>query len=114
MYNPFSDTLYIHGNRISGTSNVQTGPLGALLILAMSEIMAPPVVVPDLIWDGIPDPTKVDGMGQLMPQFKLCFGNNGDADFANLNLPQDQGALPNRDATPHACTHAPLPAVVLP
>lgn len=114
MYNPYSDTVYVHGNRISGTADGPTGPLGALLILSMSEIMTPPVVVPDLVWDGTADPMKVDGNGQLMAQYKLCFGSNGDADFANLNLPNGDATLPNRDSAPHACTHAPLPAVVLP
>jgi hypothetical protein len=39
---------------------------------------------------------------------------NGDADFVNLAWPSGQGATPSRDATPHDCTHPPLPAVSLP
>jgi parallel beta-helix repeat protein len=114
MYDPYSDTIHVHGNRISGTADDPTGPLGFLLVQGMAEIMQPPIVVPDVIWDGLADPAKVDGDGQLMAQFKLCLGDNGDADFANLRFPTGTDPVPDRDATPHACSHPALPAVVLP
>lgn len=114
MYDPYSDTIHIHGNRLSGTADNPGGPLGFLLVQAMAEIMSPPIVVPDVVWDGLADPAKVDGAGGLMPQFKLCLADNGDADFVNLRFPTDMDPKPDRDASPHACTHPALPAVVLP
>ncbi len=113
-YDAFSDTIYIHDNVMTGSSDDPTGPLGFLLVQGMVELMAPPIVVPDVVWDGNGDPAKLDGGGQLMPQYKLCIKNNGDADFVNLAWPSGSGAVPSRDAAPHDCTHAPLPAVSLP
>ncbi len=114
LYNPFSDAIHFHDNRVSGTSTNPTGPLGFLLVQGMTEIMAAPIVVPDMIWDGVADPMRVDGMGHLTEAFKICLQNNGDADFVNLNFPTGELPVPSRDATPHACSHPPLPAVVLP
>ncbi|HVV82132.1 MAG TPA: parallel beta-helix domain-containing protein [Kofleriaceae bacterium] len=114
LFDPYSDTIDVHDNRVSGTSDNPTGPLGALLAQSMAEIMSPPIVVPDLVWDGTADPAKVDGTGELMADFMICFKDNGDADFVNLHVPAGQDPRPDRDATPHACAHAALPAVVLP
>jgi parallel beta-helix repeat protein len=113
LYNPFSDTIHVHGNRVSGTSDDPTGPLGFLLVMGMAEIMPAPVVVPDLVWDGLADGSKVGGDGQLLAQYKICLPGNGDADFVNLNFPAGSDPLPDRSAAPHACSHPALPAVVL-
>lgn len=113
-YDPYSDTVHLHDNRISGTSDNPTGPLGFLLVQGMAEIMAPPIVVPDLVWDGLADPAKVEQDGQLEAPYKICLSGNGDADFVNLHFPTDMKPVPDRNAAPHACSHPALPAVVLP
>jgi parallel beta-helix repeat protein len=114
MYDPYSDSIHFHGNRVSGTADNPGGPLGFLLVQGMSEIMAAPIVVPDMVWDGLADPAKLDGGGQLLAQYKICLAGNGDADFVNLNFPAGTEPLPDRNAAPHACSHPALPAVVLP
>jgi hypothetical protein len=114
LYDPYSDTIHLHDNMLGGTSDDPTGPLGFLLVMGMVEIMPAPVIVPDVVWDGLGDPAKLDGTGALMPQYKICIQNNGDADFVNLQFPLGEGTLPTRDATPHDCSHPPLPAVTLP
>lgn len=114
LYDPYSDTIYVHDNVFGGTSDDPTGPLGFLLVQGMVEIMSPPIVVPDLVWDGNGDPAKLDGGGALLPQYRICFQRNGDADFVNLAWPLGEGTPPSRDAAPHDCSHPPLPAVVLP
>lgn len=113
-YDPYSDTIYIHDNVMSGTSDDPTGELGFLLVQGMVELMPPPIVVPDVVWDGNADPAKLDNQNQLMPQYKLCIEGNGDADFVNLAWPSGEGAAPSRDAAPHDCTHPALPAVSVP
>ena len=115
LYDPYSDSIHFHDNRVSGSSANPTGPLGFLLVMGMSEIMSAPIIVPDTIWDGLADPMKVDGGGALMAAFKICLPDtNSMADFANLNFPTGDATLPSRDAAPHRCAHPALPAVVLP
>lgn len=109
-YDQYPTALYIHDNTMTGTSDMPTGQLGALLISALGEIQdAPPYIVPDIAWDGVLDPDRTYG-----PEDKICIKNNGDADFINLGWPLAQGDTPSLDATPHDCTLAPLPEVVLP
>jgi len=112
-YDQYPTALEIHDNRISGTSDMPTGELGGLLISAISEIQPnPPYIVPDLAWDGVMDPARIVG-GDYSADDKICIHDNGDADFINLAWPLGDATLPSEDMTPHACTHAPLPAVTL-
>jgi len=114
-YDVYPDTFYIHDNTFTGTSDNPTGPLGALLVLTMSEIMSPPIVVPDMIWDGIVDPALADSTdpNQLDADHRICFQNNGDADWANLAYPNGDSTLPSRDTTAYDCSHPALPAVTV-
>ena len=114
MYDAFPTKVYMHDNVVTGTANMPTGLLGALLILAVNEIMPGPVTVPDQIWDGVVDPARAVG-GVYPPDLKICFQNNGDADFLNLNFPVEPAELPlaDNDATVVDCAHEPLPPVNL-
>jgi parallel beta-helix repeat protein len=114
-YDADPDTIYIHDNTFAGTSTEPTGELGALLILALSEVQDT-VSVPDIAWDGIVPPDKaVDPKNPiaLQPALNICIKNNGDADFANLHWPNQDALMADFDAVPHDCEHAPLPAAVL-
>jgi parallel beta-helix repeat protein len=114
-YDPFPTAIYAHDNAITGTADMPTGELGALLILAVSEISAePPVIVPDQIWDGVVDPARAPG-GVYPDALKVCFQNNGDADFLNINFPVGASMLPlaDNDAAVVDCAHPPLPPVDL-
>jgi hypothetical protein len=113
MYDQYPTALYIHDNTLAGTSDMPTGQLGALLISALGEINpAGPFIVPDIAWDGVLDPARVQqATGDYADDDKLCIGNNGDADFINLEWPLADATKPSTDLTPHACTHTPLPEV---
>ncbi|MCB9563211.1 MAG: right-handed parallel beta-helix repeat-containing protein [Kofleriaceae bacterium] len=115
LYDPDPDTLYIHDNTFTGTSANPTGELGALLILAMSELQSPFMAVPDIAWDGVVPADKADPADptKLMDALQICIQNNGDADFANLHWPNTEDPIASTDASDHDCTHDPLPEVVL-
>ena len=115
-FDPDPDTIEIHGNTFRGESNMPTGPLGGLLVLGMSEILGgPPIVVPDVVWDGVVPPEKADELDpeKLMDALNICIRDNGDADYANLHWPNASAPDADTDSTDHDCDHAPLPEVVL-
>jgi parallel beta-helix repeat protein len=113
MYDQYPTALYIHDNTLAGTSDMPTGQLGALLISGLGEINpGGPFIVPDIAWDGVLDPARVQqATGDYADDDKLCIGSNGDADFINLEWPLADATTPSTDLAPHACTHAPLPEV---
>lgn len=111
MYDPFPTGLWLHDNQMTGQSDGPNGSLGTLLIASLGEI-GTSFVVPDVVWDGIVDPSRLVG-GDYAAADKLCFGRNGDANFINLAVPPGDARLPTTSAAPHACTHTALPAVVL-
>jgi parallel beta-helix repeat protein len=109
MYDQYPTAIYIHDNTLSGTSDKPTGELGALMILAIGELLPDgPFIVPDIAWDGVLDPARTPNDAD-----RLCFRNNGDADFINLAWPLNETAAPSFDMTAHDCAHAPLPGVTL-
>jgi parallel beta-helix repeat protein len=114
-YDPDPDTLYVHGNTFEGTSDMPTGELGAVLVLALAEIQDGAVVVPDIAWDGYVPAAKADPADptRLQAALNICVQDNGDADFANLHWPNLTDPVASTDATPHDCAHDPLPEVVL-
>lgn len=103
-YDPYPSKVFLHRNRFEGggehpdTRNMQALQLGK--VGANSP-------VPDIVWDGViareSDPRAME----------ICLGENGDADFANLDL-TGQGTNATRDLTPHRCTLPSLPAVSWP
>jgi parallel beta-helix repeat protein len=111
-YDPFPTAIYAHDNVISGTANMPTGELGALLILSLAEYQTEPYVVPDQIWDGVVDPARSTA-GVYPADLKICFQNNGDADFLNLNFPPGMAPIADEDWTVADCSHPPLPPVNL-
>ncbi len=117
MYDQYPTAIYIHDNTLSGTSTMPTGELGGLLISALGELYptATSYNVPDIAWDGVLDPARVQaGTGDYADVDKICIQHNGDADFVNLAWPLGDATKPNTDMTPHDCSHPALPAVTLP
>jgi parallel beta-helix repeat protein len=109
-YDQYPTAISIHDNVLTGTSDMPTGMLGALLISAIGEIKPNgPFIVPDVAWDGVLDPARTYG-----PDDKICIKTNGDADFINLAWPLSDTTLPNTEIAAHDCTLAPLPEVSLP
>ncbi|MCE9573492.1 MAG: right-handed parallel beta-helix repeat-containing protein [Deltaproteobacteria bacterium] len=109
------DTINIHDNTMSGTHEHPTGPLGGLILLTVGEVLTP-VVVPDVIWDGIVNPAKaVSGdPTSLKPEFNICMKNNGDADWGNLAFPNGDAYKASFDMSGHDCTLPAVAAVVVP
>ena len=63
--------------------------------------------MPEILWGGMLD---VAGTGSLT--HNICITENSDAGFVNLVAYSAFKQL-NLDITPHDCTQAPLPAVVV-
>ena len=110
-YVPTSDTLYIHDNMYEGGGDRPSGDLGFLLLAVLGDLLPSPAVMPDVVYDGVMDPDKMDGAG-LAAKYNICLADNGDADFAELDAANDF-ANPSLDAKPYQCTHPALPEVAL-
>jgi len=112
-YDQYPTAIDIHDNTLTGVSDMPTGQLGGLLISALGELYPQgPFIVPDIAWDGVRDPARVQqGTGDYMDADKICIQGNGDADFIDLAWPLADATKPSTDLTPHACAHTPLPEV---
>ena len=106
-FDPYPESIFIYGNRMSGGGknpdglDLQTlkvakfGPLGAL---------------PDILWDGYVDPAKMQN-GALPEALRICVRNDG---AAVLNLDAPNGFKDPQVATQsHDCALEKLPAVRL-
>lgn len=115
-YDWFPERNHVHGNRFSDNGDELEGTARALAALAGEETL------PDMVWDGIWDVSKLDadgggagGEAGLVPPVALrnCFRDNGGAGFIALDLEHD-GAGKSMDVTPYECERPALPAVQLP
>ncbi len=108
QYDPYPEAIYIHDNTFLGGGDK---PQRELAQVAASVLGG---TVPDIVYDGWTDPTKlVDG--QLPEQLRIYIQGNGDADFVNLDaqaLANNQSPNISQDLAPHDGKHEPLPAVV--
>ncbi|MFY3744122.1 parallel beta-helix domain-containing protein [Anaeromyxobacter sp. Red801] len=104
-YDPFPRRVHVHGNTITGngTAPDEATPLGAALAQVRTALGTD---LPDVVWDGIPDPT---GSGENPQEICVAAG----ASWLSLGAASDPWA-PNPDDTAFRCTLDPLPAVVLP
>ncbi|MBV8757981.1 MAG: right-handed parallel beta-helix repeat-containing protein [Deltaproteobacteria bacterium] len=112
-YDEYPTAISIHDNTLTGTSDMPTGQLGGLLISALGELYPQgPFIVPDIAWDGVKDPARVQqATGDYLADDKICIQHNGDADFIDLAWPLADATKPTTDMTPHDCAHTPLPEV---
>lgn len=113
-YDPYPETIDIHDNTFDGGGDAPDPTKE--LSLALAAYLKP---TPDVIFDGLFDDKKFVG-GKIPDGLRLCMRNNtrkgGSFSFANFDaehLPSGM-PMPNRDVTPHDCTHGPLPKVTLP
>ena len=114
-YDPYSDTLYIYDNEFVGGGTQPVDELGFVLVQAIITVQDAPITVPDIVIDGYVNPAYADAgdPNKLAAQYQICIRNNGDADFANLDKPNDHANVV-QDLSLHDCSHAPLPAVSIP
>jgi parallel beta-helix repeat protein len=111
-YDPFADTLYFHDNSYLGGGTQASGDLGFLLIAALGDHVPHPVVVPDIVWDGVMNPDKMDG-GRLAPEYAICIHDNGaDTSWAFLDAEHDFAGV-SLDIAEQDCEHPRLPAVAV-
>ncbi len=96
-YDPFPESIHVHGNSFSGGGAEPDSEPLALLRQATGQ------AVPDVVWDGTILP------GKTAPDV-LCMRGNGDADFVNLDAPGGFAA-PSFEIGPHDCSGAELPEV---
>ncbi|NIL95273.1 MAG: hypothetical protein GTO71_12745 [Woeseiaceae bacterium] len=107
-YDPYPETIYIYGNRMSGGGASPDGLDLKALKVAMFGLNGR---LPDVLWDGYYNAEKVDGGGNLLPEYAICV-DNGAAQVLNADLPNDSAGIVV-GAEQHNCSHEKLPAVVL-
>ncbi|MFQ5549191.1 MAG: parallel beta-helix domain-containing protein, partial [Woeseia sp.] len=99
-FDPYPETIYIHGNRFSGGGTSPDGIELKALKLAMFGLNGS---FPDVLWDGFVNPGKTDADGYLRPAFAICV-DNGDAQVLNADLANDSENV-TTDSTQHRCRH---------
>lgn len=110
-YDPYCEAIDVHGNTFHGGGDNPRGKLGTMLGPFVGGKF------PDIVYGGIVDENKlVDG--QLPEKLRIAIRDNGDADFANLDLAHfdlTKGSVPKiqRDLAPHNIQRDPLPPVKL-
>lgn len=111
-FDPYPETIYAYDNTFVGGGTEPQGELGFYLLQSLQLADPSATVIPDMVIDGFVNPDHVVD-GQLAPEYRFCMQNNGDADFLNLDAPNDR-ANASLDPAPHDCEHPKLPEVVIP
>ena len=107
-YDPYPETIFIYGNRLSGGGSSPDGLDLKALKVAMFGLSGS---FPDILWDGYINADKVDGDGKLLPEYAICV-DNGDVEVLNADLGNGSDNIIVGDAQ-HDCRHETLPAVEL-
>ena len=116
QYNPYTSSIYIHDNIYRRKQQIPTldNDIGLLLFFHFFRD------VPDIIYDGMPDPRFVGNNGLIPDSRRLCIRDNVDAKYLNLDLSKnfESWYSPffadfNTDMNECNCTQEPLPEVVL-
>ena len=116
QYNPYTSSVYIHDNIYRRKQQIPTldHDIGLLLLFHFFRD------VPDIIYDGMPDPRFVGNNGLIPDPRRLCIRDNVDAKYLNLDLSKnfESWYSPffadfNTDTNECNCTQEPLPEVVL-
>jgi parallel beta-helix repeat protein len=78
-YDPYAEGVTIHHNQFTGGGDNPAGKMGKQLSFLVGGKF------PDIAYDGIIDDKKLVG-GKLPEAMRILIHDNGDADFANLDL----------------------------
>ncbi len=109
-YDPYPESIYVHDNTFKGGGDKPAGPIGELAGSAFGG------KVPDITVDGVVDEKKTKD-GELPKELRVFVKNNGDADFANLDLTgflNNAGVpSPNTELAPFEGEHAPLSKITI-
>lgn len=107
-YDPYCESIWVHDNRFHGGGDKPAGELALLRVLLLRTTL------PDMVIDWSENPAKlVDG--KLPEKLRTVFSDNGDADFARIDLTTNTPSLSkiSKDIRPYVGQHSPLPAVKL-
>jgi len=107
-YDPYPETIFVYGNRLSGGGSSPDGLDLKALKIAKFGLSGH---FPDVLWDGFVNADKVDADGRLLPQYAICVDNDG-AQVLNADLGNGSSHIVVGDAQ-HHCRHEKLPAVEL-
>jgi len=82
LYNPYTSSIYIHDNIYERKTEFPTfnHDIGILLAIRFRRH------VPDIIYDGMPDPRYADVDGRIPTDRGLCLENNTNAKYVNLDI----------------------------
>ncbi len=114
LYNPYTSAIHIHDNTYERKKQLPTlkHQIGVLLFFKYGRN------VPDIIYDGMPDPKYIGSNGIIESDKKLCIQNNANSDFVNLQIDKnfDKWYTPfitrfSQDITPHDCYLLWLPQI---
>ena len=116
QYNPYTSAIYIHDNVYWRQSQFPTldHEIGILLFTHFFRN------IPDIIYDGMPDPQYFNTDGTIPENRKLCLKNNSNASYLNLDIssnfeswysPFFADFIINKNECD--CTQEPLPEVKL-
>jgi len=116
QYNPYTSSIYIHDNIYRRAPQIPTldHDIGILLFIHFFRD------VPDIIYDGMPDPKYIDRNGLIPDSRRLCIADNIDASYLNLEISRNFESWYSpffaefiTDDNECNCTQDPLPKVVL-
>ena len=116
QYNPYTSAIYIHHNIYRRAPQIPTldHDIGLLLFVHFFRD------VPDIIYDGMPDPRYVGDKGLIPDSRRLCIADNLEAGYLNLDISKnfESWYSPfmadfNTDDNECNCTQEPLPEVIL-
>ena len=116
QYNPYTSAIYIHHNIYRRAPQIPTldHDIGLLLFVRFFKD------VPDIIYDGMPDPRYVGDNGLIPDSRRLCIADNLEAGYLNLDISKnfESWYSPfmadfNTDDNECNCTQEPLPEVIL-
>ena len=86
-YNPYPSNIYIHNNIYKRDKQFPafsfTMPIGFILAYNFWRD------VPDIIYDGILDPDKINESGELFEEHKICIIDNINAQMSNIDAGND-------------------------
>ena len=116
QYNPYTSAIYIHDNiyRRAPQTPTLNHDIGLLLFAHFFRD------VPDIIYDGMPDPKYIDSRGLTPDPRRLCITNNVNSKYLNLEIGKNFSSWYTpffadfvTDDNECNCTQEPLPKVVL-
>ena len=116
QYNPYTSAIYIHHNIYRRAPQIPTLDHDNGLLLFVHFFRD----VPDIIYDGMPDPRYVGDNGLIPDSRRLCIADNHEAGYLNLDISKnfESWYSPfladfNTDDNECNCTQEPLPEVIL-